>query len=213
MIDSDGIVRRTPLLHEYGNAAYESLSLAMAATYLNEIALPVFVPTPLMMQGYPPLEAIELGDRRIPVDAQGAVLVPYRGGAGSFKYVSASDVIRGTVEDPAVLDGAIAIVGATAPGLQDLRSTPFGSIYPGSGDPRQRAGRHPGRQVPLAAGLHHRRRDAGGGGVWPDLGAGAADAVGHHGHGDACWPPWRWPCGSTFTCGTCSCTCCRWAPR
>ena len=30
-----------------------------------------------------------------------------------------------------MLEGAIVIVGATAPGLQDLRSTPFGSVYPG----------------------------------------------------------------------------------
>lgn len=132
MIDADdGIVRRTPLLHEFENAAYESLSLAMAATYLNEIALPVFVPAPAMVEGYPPLEAIELGERRIPLDSQGAVLVPYRGGAGSFKYISATDVIRGNVEDPSLLKDAIVIIGATAPGLQDLRSTPFGSIYPG----------------------------------------------------------------------------------
>ncbi len=131
LIDEDGIVRRTPLLHAYEGAAYESLSLSMAATVLNDIALPVFVDAPLMIEGYPPLEAVELGGKRIPLDAQGAVLVPYRGGAGSFRYVSATDVIRGTVEHPEVLDGAIAIVGATAPGLQDLRSTPFGSVYPG----------------------------------------------------------------------------------
>ncbi len=131
LISEDGIVRRTPLLHTYEDAAYESLALAMAATYLNDIALPVFVDAPLMMEGYPPLEAIEVAGRRIPLDAQGAVLVPYRGGAGSFPYVSATDVIRGTVPDPSMLEGAIAIVGATAPGLQDLRSTPFGSIYPG----------------------------------------------------------------------------------
>lgn len=131
LIDNDGIVRRTPLLHRYGSAAYESFALAMAATVLNDIALPVFVDTPLMMEGYPPLEAVEIGERRIPLDAQGAVLVPYRGGAGSYRYISATDVIRGTMENPEWLDGAIAIVGATAPGLQDLRSTPFGSIYPG----------------------------------------------------------------------------------
>ena len=131
LIDNDGIVRRTPLLHRYGNAAYESLSLAMAATALNDIALPVFVDAPLMMEGYPPLEAVEISGQRIPLDAQGAVLVPYRGGAGSFRYVSATDVIRGTLSNPERLQGTIAIVGATAPGLQDLRSTPFGSIYPG----------------------------------------------------------------------------------
>jgi adenylate cyclase len=131
LIDPDGIVRRTPLLHRYGNSAYESLALAMAATVLNDIALPVFVDAPLLVEGYPPLEAVEIGGQRIPLDAQGAVLVPYRGGAGSFRYVSATDVIRGTLRNPERLAGTIAIVGATAPGLQDLRSTPFGSIYPG----------------------------------------------------------------------------------
>jgi adenylate cyclase len=131
LIDEDGIVRRAPLLHEYKNSAYESLSLAMAATYLNDISLPVFISAPMLAEGYPPLEAVELGGKQIPIDAQGAVLVPYRGPAGSFNYISASDIINGTLEDPGLLDGAIAIVGATAPGLQDLRSTPFGSVYPG----------------------------------------------------------------------------------
>jgi adenylate cyclase len=131
LIDADGIVRRTPLLHEYQSKAYESLSLAMAATYLNEITIPVFVESPMLLEGYPPLEAIELGEHRIPIDAQGAVLVPYRGPAGSFEYVSATDVMRDTLENPERLDQAIVIIGATAPGLQDLRSTPFGSVYPG----------------------------------------------------------------------------------
>lgn len=131
LIGEDGIVRRAPLLHAYGDAAYESLALAMAAAYLDDIALPVFVDAPLLLEGYPPLEAMLIGERRIPLDAQGAVLVPYRGGAGSFDYIPASDVIRGTVEHPERLQGAIVLVGATAPGLLDLRSTPFGSIYPG----------------------------------------------------------------------------------
>jgi adenylate cyclase len=131
LIDEDGIVRRTPLLHEFENSAYESLALAMAATYLNDISLPVFVEAPLLLEGYPPLEAVELAGRSIPVDAQGAVLVPYRGPAGSFHYISATDVINMKVENAALLDDSIAIIGATAPGLQDLRSTPFGSIYPG----------------------------------------------------------------------------------
>ncbi len=131
LIDEDGVVRRAPLLHEYQNAAYESLSLAMAATYLDEISLPVFISAPMLAEGYPPLEGIELAGKQIPVDAQGAVLVPYRGGAGSFNYVSAADIMNGTLTDPGVLDGVVAIIGATAPGMQDLRATPFGSIFPG----------------------------------------------------------------------------------
>ena len=131
LIDTDGVVRRAPLLHLHGLDVYESLSLSLAATYLNDITLPIFVDEIQMIEDYPPVEGLELAGYRIPIDVQGAVLVPYRGPAGSFPYVSATQVINGTLEDASVLDGAIALVGATAPGLQDIRSTPFGSIYPG----------------------------------------------------------------------------------
>ena len=131
LIDSDGVVRRTPLLHEYELSVYEALSLATAATYLNDIVLPIFVDASTWMGDYPPLEGLELASRPIPIDPQGAVLVPYRGPRGSFPYVSIGDVIEGTLENPSVLEGRIAIIGATAPGMEDLRTTPFGSVYPG----------------------------------------------------------------------------------
>ena len=131
LIDPDGVVRRTPLLHEYRLGVYESLSLAIAATFLNDITLPIFVDSSSWMGDYPPLEGLELAGRPIPIDPQGAVLVPFRGPRGSFPYISIGDVISGTVEDPSQLEGRIALVGATAPGMEDLRTTPFGSIYPG----------------------------------------------------------------------------------
>jgi adenylate cyclase len=131
LIDQDGIVRRAPLLHEYKLSAYESLSMAMAATYFDDITLPVFVDASRWMGDYPPLEGLELAGRPIPIDPQGAVLVPYRGPRGSFPYISATEIIEGTVEEPKMLDGAIVLVGATAPGLEDIRATPFGSVYPG----------------------------------------------------------------------------------
>ncbi len=131
LIDSDGIVRRAPLLQEFKLSAYESLSMAVAATYFNDITLPVFVDATTWMGDYPPLEGLELAGRPIPIDPQGAVLVPYRGPRGSFPYVSATEVMKGTLEDPEKLKGVIVLVGATAPGLEDLRSTPFGSVYPG----------------------------------------------------------------------------------
>jgi adenylate cyclase len=131
LIDPDGVVRRTPLLHEFQFSVYEALSMAVAATYLNDITLPIFVDSSRWMGDYPPLEGLELAGRPIPIDPQGAVLVPFRGPAGSFPYVSIGDVISGNVEDPSVFEGRIALVGATAPGMEDLRTTPFGSIYPG----------------------------------------------------------------------------------
>jgi adenylate cyclase len=131
LIDADGIVRRAPLLHEHGLQAYESLSLAMGATYFNDITLPVFIESSAIASGYPPLEGLELAGSEIPIDPQGGVLVPYRGPAGSFPYISATEIMEDRIENPEILKDTIVLIGATAPGLQDLRSTPFGSIYPG----------------------------------------------------------------------------------
>jgi len=131
LIDADGVVRVAPLLHEYNQNVYESLSLAVAATFFDEITLPLFVDASTWMGDYPPLEGLEMNSQRIPIDPQGAVLVPYRGPAGSFPYISSATIMAGEVSDPSVLEGKIALIGATAPGLEDLRSTPFGSIYPG----------------------------------------------------------------------------------
>jgi adenylate cyclase len=131
LIDSDGVVRRASLLHEFNLKVYESLSLAVAATYFDDITLPIFVDASTWMGDYPPLEGLELNKQRIPIDPQGGVLVPYRGPAGSFPYVSSGSIMGGRVTDPSILEGKIALIGATAPGLEDLRSTPFGSIYPG----------------------------------------------------------------------------------
>ncbi len=131
LIDLDGVVRRAPLLEEYQFSVYESLSLAVAATYFDDITLPIFVDASTWLGDYPPLEGLELAGHPLRIDPQGGVLVPYRGPAGSFPYISVKDIIDGTVEDPEVLNGAIVLVGATAPGLEDLRSTPVGSIYPG----------------------------------------------------------------------------------
>jgi len=57
-------------------------------------------------------------------------LVPFRGPKGSFPYVSAVDVLEGRA-DADKLKGTIALVGTSAPGLLDLRSTPVQEVYPG----------------------------------------------------------------------------------
>ena len=64
------------------------------------------------------------------MDEDGAALVPYRGPRGSFRYFSLVDVLNERV-DVSALRGKIALVGATAPGLMDLRATPVDPVYPG----------------------------------------------------------------------------------
>ena len=128
LIDPDGVLRRFPLLQMYDGALYEGLSLAVARLVLHEprIELVYEDGTPNAVA----LESIKLGRRRIPVDADVAALVPFRGRQGSFAYVSASDVLQAKVA-PEILRGAIVLMGTTAPGLLDLRTVPIQTSYAG----------------------------------------------------------------------------------
>lgn len=133
MVDFDGRVRRVPMLAEYGGAYYESLSLAMVRTLLGQPKLlPGFAEG--KASGYASLEWLELdtaaGKLKIPVDNDVAAFVPYRGGQGSFRYISVTDVLHDRVE-LAQLKDKIVLVGTTAPGLLDMRATPVAEVYPG----------------------------------------------------------------------------------
>lgn len=127
LVDMDGVVRRVPMLTEYHGAYYESLSLA---TVRQALGNPPVTPLLASEQKHPVLEGLRMGDLSIPVDAHGNALVPYRGRQGSFAYYSATDVLHGRLPARA-LDGRIILIGATAPGLMDLRSTPMDPVYPG----------------------------------------------------------------------------------
>jgi adenylate cyclase len=137
ILDADGLVRRVPMIVEYDGAYYESLSLAVVRTL---IALqkggsypkvqPGFAPDSVLHPRYTGLEWLTVGPVTIPVDDTASTLVPYRGEKGSFPYVSLADVLFDRVK-PEQLEGKIALVGATAPGLLDLRSTPVGNAFPG----------------------------------------------------------------------------------
>ncbi len=128
--DDDGLVRRVPMLIEHSGVYYEALSLAMVRLVFGGLPLKAFVGSEGLSEGYVGLEALELGSYRIPVDEDGAALVPYRGTSGSFPYFGAVDVIntRIPVEE---LKGKIVLIGTTAPGLLDLRATPVAPVYPG----------------------------------------------------------------------------------
>ncbi|MFL9709148.1 CHASE2 domain-containing protein [Methylobacillus sp. Pita1] len=125
--DEDGITRRIPLLVAYQDGVYEALSLAVARQVLGDVQVtPGFADS----MHYAGMEWLELGQRKIPVDANLNALIPYRGKQGSFPYISAADVLHGKVP-PQQLQDRIVLIGTTAPGLMDLRATPVQSVYPG----------------------------------------------------------------------------------
>ena len=140
IVDSDGVVRSLPLVAEYKGQYYEALSLAMFRALIGmPTVLPGFPKDRFISKSYQGLENVllKLDDKKtlaIPVDERVSALVPFRGNGGvtdgSFKYVSASDVLSRRV--PAeTLKNKVVLLGTTAPGLVDLRVTPVGETYPG----------------------------------------------------------------------------------
>jgi adenylate cyclase len=142
--DPDGIVRSAYLIQQVDDNYYPSLSLATASLYLNALAV-----KPLLSESVEQLSQAQLDSggydaltmllpgrkqRLIPVGEAMSTVVQYRGRGGphggSFRYVSAADVLTGRA--PAeVLKGTVVLIGTTAPGLVDLRATPVNPEYPG----------------------------------------------------------------------------------
>ncbi|MFP5304696.1 MAG: CHASE2 domain-containing protein, partial [Gammaproteobacteria bacterium] len=129
-VEDDGVFRRVPLVQAYEGAIYPSLALAVTRLALGN--------PPVALEFEPPeirsslhLERVRIGPLPVPVDARVAAYVPYRGDNRTFTYISAVDVLRGEVASPELLRGAIVLVGATAAGLLDLRSTPVNRVFSG----------------------------------------------------------------------------------
>lgn len=129
--DLDGVIRRAPLLVRMGDDLLPSLALTAVCEYLliDRVGIETvrqgdrLIPT-----------SLTLGDRvRIPLDERGRVLVPYRGPAFTFPYVSAADVLEDhlTATQRAAFRDALVLVGTSAIGIADLRSTPTAQVYPG----------------------------------------------------------------------------------
>lgn len=148
-VDTDGVIRRVPMLAEYKGNYYESLSLSMYRLILglnnseekgSAGKMPERIPGAKLLplgnneqkglEPILPIEGIQVGSTVIPVDRGSNLLVPYRGNRDSFAYISLGDVFAGKVPLEK-LKGKIAFVGTTAPGLADLRATPVSGLYPG----------------------------------------------------------------------------------
>lgn len=126
--DSDGLTRRVPLLIEHQGRFYPALSLAVVQALVGAPKVGIAVTD--YGSANPQVEKITAGPIEVPVDATLNALVPYRGAARSFSYVSAVDVLQGRVP-AAQLKDRIVLIGTSAAGLADLVTTPMGVSFPG----------------------------------------------------------------------------------
>jgi signal transduction histidine kinase len=122
-VDTDGIIRRLPLVTSYGTGVYPSLALAavLMASNIREVTIQAGRGAPL---------ELGLDGTRIELDARGALLLRYYGAGRRFAHLSAAKLLAGDVQAEEVA-GRIVFVGATAIGLRDLVATPFDRTFPG----------------------------------------------------------------------------------
>jgi len=125
--DTDGIIRRAPVVVRHADRLYPSLGLEVARLFLmvEEVGLQT-----ALVGGEETLEAIRMGHTTIPTDNEGRVIIPYHGLWGSYAYVSATDALHNSTADNR-LENAIVLIGTTAQGLFDLRATPIQAVFPG----------------------------------------------------------------------------------
>ncbi|MCH2191727.1 MAG: adenylate/guanylate cyclase domain-containing protein [Gammaproteobacteria bacterium] len=129
--DPDGIIRRVGLLNKYEGRLYASLSLKLIETYFMDEPQPVFADEAYTTDDYNSFEAIELlaMEKPLPLDENAGVYVPYAKPGEGFEYVSATEILQGTYQGD--ITGAIAILGTSAAGLVDRRSTPVAPALSG----------------------------------------------------------------------------------
>lgn len=125
--DPDGVIRRAPMILRYRDGLYSALSLEMARQFL--FVENVQLQTAMQYQAEV-IEGIRLDSFQVPTNALGQALIPYVGGRESYPYISASDVLNDRY-DRTILEGAIVLVGTSAWGLGDLKTTPLSAEYPG----------------------------------------------------------------------------------
>lgn len=135
--DSDGLVRRSPLVARYAKKTYESLALAL----LRRADNPGQILNILTADG-DDIEMIRAGRYEMPLNATGEMYFNFLGAGGPtadyentrgavFRYISAHNVISGAVPEELLRD-KIAIVGSSAAALRDIYSTPLNPAMPGA---------------------------------------------------------------------------------
>ena len=118
--DPDGVIRWETMILDFEGDYYPSLDLQVTRSYLGleqgDMAVQI---SPYGVEG------VFLGDRAIPTDERGRMLVNYHGPERTYPYYSAVKILDGSIS-PETFSEKIVLIGVTAIGIYDMRFTPFG---------------------------------------------------------------------------------------
>jgi len=132
--DTDGVLRRGSLVLPFGRTnnpndfdLYGSMEVETLRLYLG--LKPEQVRVDYLFDG---IDSIKFGDKLlVRPDWLGRILVNYRGPRETYPYFSIADVVTKRFK-PGTFRDKIIVVGASATGIADLRTPPYGGIsYPG----------------------------------------------------------------------------------
>jgi adenylate cyclase len=132
--DADGVLRRGLLVLPFGRSKnpddydlYGSLEVQTLRLYLG-------LKSEQLTVNYGPagIASLQFADKlTVKPDYLGRVIINYRGPGGTFPYYSLAEVV-GHKFPPGAFKDKIVVVGASATGIGDLRTPPYGGInYPG----------------------------------------------------------------------------------
>jgi PAS domain S-box-containing protein len=120
--DPDGKLRGLPLIAEYSGRYYPNLDLAAVNAYHHV--------SRMQFQADARGAAwLRLDSEMVPLEGRSTLRLRYRGPRRSFLYVSAADLLGGRALD-GKLRGKIAIIGASAQGLENSVATPVDPTFP-----------------------------------------------------------------------------------
>jgi adenylate cyclase len=126
--EEDGIYRRVPLVVPFKDRWLPMLGFAAYHRFQAQGALAF------------EKDALLLGQTRLPLDSRGYFLLKYRGPSRSHRRFSAANVIKSEAQlrhgmapvyPLEAFAGKWVLVGLTAPGLLDLKTSPVAAVYPG----------------------------------------------------------------------------------
>ena len=121
--ETDGILRRVPLIMEHKDKLYPSLALGTLMKALGAKDV-------LLKTGRNGVDSLYLNETAIPLTSNGGLLIRFRGKGRTFDYVSAGDVLSDRIPGEKI-KGKIVFVGTSASGLKELKPTPFDPVFPG----------------------------------------------------------------------------------
>ena len=130
--NNDAIVRQLPTFESIGNQLIPSLALEMTRVAVGASTFQIKSSNASSEEAYGAqtgINNIKLGPLTIPTTAEGNAWI-YFTATKNISTVSAVDVIEGIIP-PEFFEGKVALVGTSAAGLLDLRSTPTEKNIPG----------------------------------------------------------------------------------